>query len=175
MTTFVPRTQRFEPVPLDKEHFARWETLFKQRCLRYGFLDVLENKRQLPPQLSAPEATGTGDDALTNYAIALKAYDHYVYECKRYDYDIIQLTDFFFMCMGPEGMSELELRGDDLSDVHHSYASIKTACTVLIGQEISTLTSQFVSLPWKKHETFKEQTQLLFTSQPTGILRCCGL
>jgi hypothetical protein len=171
---FVPKQIRLDPVPFDKDNFARWDMLFRKRCDRYGFLDILTgtrpNARAVPVRPAQPPADATASQ-MEAAEIAYNIYLSDLYDHDKYVFDLAQLTDLFFDSMGDSGMTELELKHAKYDDVLACYEIIKAASTVLIDQEVSTLTAQFVDLPWKPSETFKE-FRVKFNNIATKLESC---
>jgi hypothetical protein len=136
MAALNGKAQRFEKLPYKKENFKVWNQLFRQRCARYGFLDILDRTR-VRLEIPAFAETSPSPERL-----------HAIHEAQAiFDYDLVQLKDFFYMCMGDEGIAELQLAEDDFEDIFVSYHLIKKVSTILIDQEINTITEQFTSLP----------------------------
>jgi len=157
---FQPKHVHLEPVPFDKDHFSRWDNLFRKRCDRYGFLDVLNGNRgqaQAAPQPPGNEpAADAPADEQAAYLLLLNDYHDRMYDHDKFEFDLAQLTDLFFNSMGNEGMTELELRNADLDDVLKCYDVIRTACTSLLAQEKLTMTSAYVEIPWKATESIHD-------------------
>ena len=53
-------------------------------------------------------------------------------------------------------MTELELKGDDFSDVLHSFDLITQASTVLIDSQVAIYTSSFATITWLESESWKD-------------------
>jgi hypothetical protein len=155
---FIPRIIHLEPIAYDPDNYKRWTELFLQRCQLYGIADVATQSRTRPPLPTYPGPLASDASAAERqeHQALHDAYRAALYQQEKYDFDRVQLTNLFYQSLGPRGMTELELRKDNLKDVFHSMTIINEISTKLIGQEISNLTSYFTRMPWEKEESIKD-------------------